>query len=742
VGEIEEGRGFSPLTPANYADVREAATSFEVVTAHWYYELELGEVDPPERVQALYVLEGFFEFTGVPPAVGRALQADDFGIAPSVESGLYRVGDAAVLDHEFWVRRFGSARDVVGRSIRLNDKMVRIVGVMPAGFDALWRDADIYVPWILPPDFWSTRPPHVLPMMARLRAGVERETAAAEVQAIYGQLANEYPETNTVLTADVRALRSHAFGESARAVLILFAGALLVLVVTCTNLAGLLATKARSRTGEIAVRRAVGASQARVARMLLTESFLLASAGAAIGVAAAHAFFRVASVPLSLPFEPTLSVPILVSTALLVGVTAIVLGVAPAWSVARSDVSSALRGVAHGHSSRHISGAFVLVQIALALTLVSWSGLLLTTLTALESDDPVFDSDGVLSFFVILPETRYPDDASKRQFVHRAVEELEAIDGVMAAASASHLPMTPLTVHLATAIEGRAAPRGTFRAAPVFVSHKFLSMMRIPVTRGRDFDERDSRDSPWVIVINERMAREFWPGEPPLGKRIRFEYPWLADKPLTVIGLVPDVRQRGVDQEVSPSFYILSDQYPIDWLYFAVRADRDPHALAPAIRARMSSLDSHLPVADIQTMDERLEASLAPHRARARLASLYGIAALILASVGLNALVVSRISQRAREFVIRMALGATPRHIERLVMSETTRELALGLVLGGGTTLLARRWTAAFLHRVDATAVETLVIPIALIAGSGLLAAFLPTRRASRVSLSARLRQE
>jgi putative ABC transport system permease protein len=742
IGEVENESGFAVLTPANFADLRDAATSFEAVTAHFLNDLELNDVDPPQRVQALYVLNGFFTFAGVPPLVGRTLQGSDFETAASVDAGLWTVGAVAVLDYKFWNSRFGGSTDVIGSTVRLNNKPVRIVGVMPEGFDAMWREADLYVPWILPPDFWNDRPPHILPTLARLRPGVTTEAATAEVKTIYARLAKEYPETNAVLTARVQPLRAFRFTETTNAVFILLLGALLVLMVGCFNLAGLLATKARARVGEVAVRRALGASSSRIARQFVTESFLIVGGGAILGVAAAHAALRAVSLPMSLPFAPELSLPAMGFSLLLLTLTSLFLGLTPAWLVPRCDLASSLRGVSRGASPTRLPGAFIAVQVAIAVGLVSASGLLLRTLTALQTEELGFDKERVLTFYVTLPDARYPDDATKRQFLRRGLEEIRAIPGVISAATASHVPTTPMYVNLATAIEGRAAFRGTFRAAPVFVSHGFFRTMRVPLQRGRDFDDRDSEESPWVIVVNERMARDFWPGEEAIGRRIRLEYSWALDQPLTVIGCARDVKQESLDREVQPSFYLLNEQLPNDWLYFVIRTDGEPQVVAPAIRSRIASVDPQLPVTDMRTMEERLDRSVIAHRTRAILVTLYAVAALALATLGLTGMVLSQVSQRMHELVIRIALGATRGHITRLVMTESLKQLSLGLMLGLVGAVFADRLISGFLYRVKPTDIPSLLGTMALLTASGLLATFIPAHRASRRQPAMELRQE
>lgn len=741
VVESEPGRRIGPLTPANFDDVRRQSASFEEVTGYRENELELSGVSPPRRVRAVHCLPSFFSVLGVSPIVGRTLSGGDFHTASSVEDGLWSVGDVAVIGYGFWQRHYGGSREAIGSKLVLNDESVTVVGVMPEGFGALWREADLYVPWILPPDFWSVRPPHVLPMLARLADGVSLETASSEVATIYARLAVEFPETNEVLTASVEPLRAR-FQASTRTVTVLSAGALMVLIVACANLAGLLATRARSRMGEVAVRRALGASAARIAGQLTIESAVLAGAGGLLGIGIARVVVESLTLPTALPFSPELNLPVFGFSFVLLAGTAVLLGVVPAWLVSRIGLSESLRRKPRSHSGSRVNAAFVVVQVAVALGLVSASSLLLRSLTALERETLGLDAERLLTFYVRLPDTRYRDDDARRQFRRRALEELEALPGVSSAGTASHLPTTPMTLNLATAIEGRPLPRGTFRAAPVFVSHGLFRALGIPIREGRGFDERDSSDSPWMIVVNERMAEDFWPGQSAVGRKIRLEYPWAPEAPLTVIGVAPDVKQENIGREVRPAFFILHEQFPQEWFYFALRTRGAPEGIVGAVRERFRSLDPNLPVTDVQTMEERVEQSLAEHRARTGLVALYASAGILLAALGLYATLANLVHARTRELVIRMALGANRAHVTRLVFGHGMRQLGTGLALGLVLAFLAGRFVESLLFGVDPADGVSLAVTLAILAGVGVLAALPPTVRAGRLELANRLREE
>jgi predicted permease len=415
------------------------------------------------------------------------------------------------------------------------------------------------------------------------------------------------------------------------------------------------------------------------------------------------------------------------------------LGLTPALLVSSTDLSTSLRGRSDNAPSRRLANAFVVVQFAVALGLVSAGGLLLESLTVLENVELGFDAEGVQSLYVALPDTRYRGADAERQFRRRALEELRAIPGVSSVDTASHLPMTPMTLDLATAIEGRPLPRGTLRAAPVFVSHGLLRTLGIPIRRGRGFDERDSKNSPWVIVVNERMAGVFWPSEEAVGRRVRLEYPWAPDAPLTVVGVVSDVKQEGVGHAVRPSFYILHEQFPQEWFYFAIRASDN---VVSSVRARLAAMDASLPMTDVKTMSERVADSLAEHRARTQLVGVYAAAGLVLAAFGLYGTLASLVSQRTKELVIRMALGATTADITRLVLGHGVRQLAAGITLGLALALLGGRFVESLLYEVGPMDSGSLLITISLLAGAGLLAALVPARRAARLELATRLRQD
>jgi putative ABC transport system permease protein len=672
--------------------------------------------------------------------MGRTFSGGDFYTA-SIEDGLWSVGDVVVLDYGFWLRHFGGSRDALGSRLSLNNKRVLVVGVMPEGFGAMWRDADVYLPWILPPDFWSERAANVLPMLARRGQDISQASAASEVSTIYARLATEYPETNEVLTGTVVPLRER-YGASTRTAIALSAGALMVLVVACANLAGLLATRARKRVGELALRRALGATRARIVRQLVIESAAIVLIGGVIGVVAARGILHWVSLPMLLPFSPELSLPVLGFSFLLLAGTALALGLAPAWLLTREELSAAIDDLARSRSTHKVSSAFVVVQVAVALGLVSTSALLLRSFDALERESMGFDPERVQSLYLRLPETRYRSDDAQREFRRRALEAVRSVPGVVSAATASHLPTTPMSLNLATAIDGRPLPRGTLRAAPVFVSRDLLRTLRIPILRGRHFDERDSKQSPWVIVINERMAREFWPDEDSVGKSIRLDYAWAPDAPLTVIGVVADVKQERVGAAVRPAFYILHEQFPQEWFYFVLRTRGAPDPIVGGVRERLAAVDPNLPLSDFETMDQRVAASLADHRARARLFTLYASAGLLLATLGLYGTLASLVSLRTGELVIRMTLGATRADVARLVLAFGARQLAAGLALGLALALIAGRFVESLLFGVHPADGVSLVVTLVVLGGAGVAAFLVPTYRAVHLNLASRLRGE
>jgi len=746
VVELEHGRRTEVLTPLDFDVVRREATSFSGVTGYRYNDLELSGVDPPQRVTALHVMEGFFDFLDVAPLLGRGLSEGDYSTAARVEDGLWSVGEVVVLGHAFWRSRFGGASDVIGSRIRLQDRSVTVIGVMPEGFDALWRGTDIYVPWILPPGFWSVRPPHVTPMLARLRPGVDIEAARSEVATLYARLATEYPDTNEVLSAAVEPVRD-SLGGVLRPVLVLFAGAVVVLLVACSNLAGLMTTRAKVRWKDVAVRRALGATTFQIARMLLVESLMLSALGCGLGILFAKLSLPLFELPAVIPFAPTLNGSV-VSFSVLVMVAAVLfIGLTPTWIVTRTTLTPALKDHATGRSTQRATSVFVVAQVALALGLVSTSGLLLKSLATMLTEELGFRTDGLLTFYVSLPDTRYGGDereraSRRRSFRRSAQEQLRGLPGVLAVDTTSHLPTTPMVVNLAVGVEGSPAPRGTRRAAPIFVSHDLLPTLSVSLSKGRNFTASDREDSPWVVVVNESMAREFWPRQEAVGKRIRFEYGWAPDAWVTVIGVARDVRQENVGTAIRPAFYILHEQFPQDFLYFAIRTRGAPELVVPSVRERVQSLDPNLPLTDVRTMEERVAGSVAIHEARAKLVALYATGALVLATMGLYGMLASVVAARTRELVIRMALGATRADVARLVLGRGARELLVGLAVGLALSVAGGRLVESVLYDVAATDMGAFATTTAVLASFGLVAIAAPALRASRLELSPRLREE
>ena len=744
--ELTNARG-APATGSlsfpNFFDLRARNHVFEhFVTGH-DANLTLTGYGVPVQLDAGMVTWDMFPALGIQPALGR-------GFLPSEEKPGTHV---VVLSHKLWQSQFGGDRNIVGRSITLNQLPYTVVGVAPSGFS---------FPVDLPNlQLWTTiaddresfdqRGARMLTGLGRLKPGVSIEQARADFNVIAAALAKQYPDYNTNYSqASVRPELDTLVGGSRPPLLILLGAVGLVLLIACANIANLLLARTANRTHEMAIRAAMGAGRPRVIRQLLTESLLLAILGGAAGVLLAEYCLR-AALPLggqSIPrlAETRIDAWALAFSFLLALLTSILFGLAPALQAAKADLAGSLKEPGRGGTQGHdrLRGALVIAQVTLGLVLVSGAGLLMATFLRLERSDLGFRPDHLLSFWFGLPGSQY-DTTQQEAFYDRLLERVRALPGVQSAAGVWPLPLGGDMASVAFNIEERPAPQPNRpHARMAFATPGYFSTAGIPLLRGRFFTERDDAKALRVLIVNKAFADKYFPGEDVLGKRITSGAgaPGRPPSPEEIVGVVGSAKLFALDAEPQPIYYFPYKQLPWQPPVVVLRTGLPPQALESSIRAQVAALDPSVPVFQVSTMDELLTTQLTEERFHTLLLACFAGIALMLTTVGLYGVMAYSVTRRTREFGVRIALGASRSLVLSMVLKQAVVLLAAGLALGLAASLAADRLLSSLLFGVSTLDPAVLALSALLVALTGLLAAYLPARRATKVDPIVALRHE
>ena len=743
---LHEGR--NPVAPANYLDWKRQSSLFSSFGAAEYWSGTMtGEV--PERVQGLKVSSDVLAMTGVSPLMGRSFRAED-----DVPAGDRPV----ILSWGFWQRRFAGSRDVLGKSLLVDGSSYTVVGVMPRGFDfpMFWATGvQMWTPLTLG-DRTSSRRSQSLRLFARLRPGASVAAAQSQMSAIAANLEKAFPGTNPAVM--VAPLDTMVVGDVRTALLVLLGAVAFVLLIACANVAHMLLARASARHREMSVRLALGASRARLLRQLLTESIVLSLVGGALGIVLATAGLRtlVALAGSSLPRAETIGLDpaVLVFTTVVSLVTGVAFGLLPAVRVSRSEMAEALRdgarGSTEGAGRSRTRSILVASEIALALVLLAGAGLAMRSFAALRAVDPGFDPRGVLSAIVSVYGTAEAPPGRREAFYASALERVRQLPGVESASLVNHLPIAGDVWGLQFLIEGRPrpepaqVPRATFRV----VYPGYFATMRLPILRGRDVAETDRVGAPRVVIVNDFFAKRYWPNEDAIGKRVSFN-PTVDTAPwFTVIGVVKnDVRSDWTappEEEVFLPYsqerdYLESSGGHVGYMTLVIRASCPPAkacnaaSLTPALRDAVGSVNRSVPVTDIQTLDDVIAGANAGPRFTLVLLATFALVALVLAAVGIYGVISYAVSRRTHEIGVRVALGASPATVVRLVIAQGMRVVAVGVVIGLAGSLVASRLMTKLVYGVSVTDPLTYGAVAALLAAVALVASYLPARRATRI---------
>ncbi len=745
---FEDSRDYpkSPMSPANFLDYRKQNAMLESFAGYTRYDLQLAQEDGAERLKGMRISSGFFRTLGVRPLLGREFTGDE---------ELQAVSLVVILSHNLWQRRFQGDPNIIGKTIKLSGRSGTIVGVMPAGLQHVGggyrplphgESVDIWWPLSLGPS--SRRDTHFVNTIGRLKAGVTREQAEAEFNALAARLAEAYPETNRDWRIVAQELHEEIVEGSQRALLLLLLAVFFVLLIACVNVANLMLARASMREREIAVRAALGAGHGRIMRQLLVESLTLAALGGIGGVGLAKLAVQalVKLRPEQLPRLEMIDLDgrVLFFTLFLSLLTGVLFGMAPALQSLKLNLNDLLkeggRAVSSGRRQGRMRATLVIAEIALALVLLVGAGLLLRSFLKLQDVNPGFNPQGVLTMSI--PVYKGPDQ--QIAFYDQLTARVSALPGVSAAGLTSDLPWSGYQNQAIFMIEGKTFPRDQRpHASYHFISADYMRALGVPLLEGRWFDARDTRQASPVILINQSMARKYWPGEGVIGRRITFSDDQQQDKDwTTIVGVIGDIKDHPAEAEAEPAFYWPITQQPYPELLLAIRTQSDPLSLVETVRREVRALDRELPIADVKTLETVTAAAIAGRRSALLLVGLFALTALTLAAIGIYGVMTYLVSQRTQEVGIRLALGAQGSDILGLIIRQGMKLAFVGVLIGLIASLLLTQLIKSVLFGVSVGDPLTFGLIIFLLTAVALLVCYIPAWRATKVEPMTVLRCE
>ena len=742
-----------PVTHGNFMDWREQNTVFEYISALGTGRWNLTGLGEPERISGASVSPSFFQLMGVEPKLGRTFRDDEE--TPGA-------GMVVVISHALWQQRFGAASDVIGMAMILDGASYTVIGVAPEGFNfprgkelpyfvGDTTQTDLWRPMPLGADFVNkSRANHQLSVIAKIKPGVSSERAQAEMTAIAERLEHTYPDSNQGIGAKVVSLNEQVVSNVRPALLVLMGAVALVLLIACANVANLLLARSASRQREIAIRMALGASRGRVLWQLMTEAMLLALTAAIAGTLLSfwgiNAILSMSRDTLPRAHEINIDFKVLGFTVAIALLTSAIFGLTPALQASKINLSESLkegaRGSSAGRRATRVRSSMVIAEVALSLVLLIGAGLMIKSLAVLLKVDPGFKPNNTLTLNIELLNSKYPGATQQIAFFQDVSQRVAALPGVQSVGLISSAPLSGGVYAGGFSIEGRNLEGDDLVADRRMISADYFKTLSIPLLKGRGFTERDHQSSPGVVVVSESWARRFLPNEDLIDKRLKLGGPDSTRPWLSIVGIAGDVRDIALESEAKPCLYIPYQQFPSSGMALVVRTVVDPAPLTPAIREEVRAVDKDQPLTDVKTMDQYVADSVSPRRFNAMLLLIFASLALVLASVGIYGVMAYSVTQRTHEIGIRVALGAQPSDVIRLVVGRGMALVLAGVAIGLAGALVFTRVMTSLLYGVSATDPITFaLVPVVLIAVA-LLANYVPARRATKVDPMIALRCE
>ena len=745
----ERGLYEMPVSFANMSEWVNQSQSFDQISAYTFESLNLTGIGEPVRLNAVRASANLFSLVGVKPIVGRTFLPEED------KDGAGRV---VLLSHALWESRFGSDPGITGQTLTINNQPHTVVGVMPAKFNfpvgfgylgkVLNDPTDIYVP-LAPVGEETERGNYSFFALGRLKPGAAIEQAQAEMSTIESRLEQQYPGTNTGILVRLVPTQEQTVKEIRPALLVLIGAVAFLLLIACANLANLLLARSVSRQKEFAIRTALGASRFRVLRLLLTESLMLSFAGGALGLLFAvwGTAALVALAPDNIPRinEVGVDARVFAFTLVISLVTGILFGLVPAISASKPDLNEGLKDSSKGSTGsaagKRTRSVLVAVEVALSLVLLIGAGLMIKSFMRLQQMNLGFNTDNLLTMSLTLSESRYHEAHQQVAFFQETLEQVAALPGVRSTAVTTGLPLTLSLEGSDFRIEGQPEPESG-KEMIIFkrsVSPGYFGALGTPLIKGREFSDRDKEDAPGVIVINQNLARTYLPNEDPIGKRISFDdrQTWNS-----IVGVIDDVKQLGRDSEVKPEVYFPYMQVPASSMSLVVRTTSDPLNAVAAVKGQIQTIDRDLPIDDSKTMQQLLEESVSGRRFNMLLLTLFAGVALILALVGIYGVMSYTVTQRTHEIGVRVAIGAQPRDVFRMVMGQGMLLAIIGVACGLVGAFALTRLMTSMLFGVEPNDPATFVTIALVLIGVALVACYIPGRRATKVDPLVALRYE
>ena len=752
---LKKGFSETPTSFANFVDFRDNVKSVELA-AFTDANFNVTGGDQPQRVAGMRVSANLFSVLGTNPLPGGRWFAPHEDQPGS--------GHVVILSNGLWQRSFGGNANEVNQPIQLNGQSYTVIGVMPANFkfppsfsasvagsEETLLNAELWVP-LTTDDLPLVREIRNLKMIGRLKPGVTAPQAQAEINGVASRLDKEYPDVNGGIESHVIPLHQQVTGDISLALWVLMAAVGLVLLIACANVANLLLAKATSRQKEIAIRTAIGATRTRILRQLLTESLLLGVLGGALGLLFAIFGARtlIALVTVNIPRLKDFSFDsrALIFTLGISLFTALVFGLAPALDASKVNLNEALkeggRSSGGGSARNKLRNVLVIAEVALAVVLVTGSGLMFRSFLKLQRVNPGFNPANLLTLEIELPEASYKVDQQQRNFQQQLLQKVRTIPGVVNAATVDNLPFSGNAFNSSFIVEGRPIPPVTERPRAYYrvISPDYFSTMGMQIIRGNPFTDRDTADVPGVAIINDVAARKFWPGEEPLGKKIKRGRPESKNPWVTIVGIVSSGAQNSLRESAQAEIYTPYLQNTTGTFTLVARTSTDARTMAASIRKEVWATDKDLPVTNLKLMDELIANSVAQPRFYAILLSVFAGLALVLAAVGVYGVMSYSVTLRTHDIGIRMALGARPIDIFKHVIWQALILAAIGLGIGLALAITSTRVLSSLLYDISATDPMTLAATALVLLVVALLASYIPARRATKVDPMVTLRYE